>query len=183
VIRLRSAAIAGALIFTALALLACGAGAPAGTGSTAHAPPTLLKGLGVPAPAVAVIKGWADALRTGHPQRAAAYWALPSAMVNGTDAAGQLAVLQIRSGRDALAADETLPCGATLRSTRRNGAFVEADFALGARAGAAGAPGCSGPARVEFLIRDRHIVRWLRAPTVSSPPPGAGRGAPALRSV
>ncbi|HEY4996436.1 MAG TPA: hypothetical protein VII03_00490, partial [Solirubrobacteraceae bacterium] len=162
----------------------CGSAGHARAGaSTRQAPRVLLKGLGVPAAAVAVIKGWADALRTGHPQLAAAYWALPSAMVNGTDTAGQLAVVQIRTSRDALAADETLPCGATLQSTRLKGALVEALFTLGTRVGATSAAGCSGPAAVDFLIRDRHIVRWLRAPTSPSPSPGTPQSAPALRSV
>ncbi|MBA3809143.1 MAG: hypothetical protein H0X28_12260, partial [Solirubrobacterales bacterium] len=146
----------------AAALGGCGGSSHHAASSNGGQFPRALQGPSVPAAAVVVIKGWADALRAGHLQQAAAYWALPSAMVNGTDAAGQLAVLQIDSVHEALAADASLPCGATLTRTRRNGAYVEADFTLGARAASAAASGCSGPARVDFLIRQRHILRWLR---------------------
>jgi hypothetical protein len=127
----------------------------------------------VPASAVSVIAGWADALRTGHPQRAAAYWAHPSAMVNGPDASGHVALIRIHTTHDALGADETLPCGATLLATSRNGPYIHADFALAARAGA-GSSGCSGPAAVDFLIDGGHIVRWLRAGLLPSAPGGGG---------
>ncbi len=97
-------------------------------------------------------------------------------MVNGANSAGRLAIIRIRNTRDALSADETLPCGAMLRSTSRIGRYVAADFTLSARTGvAASAVGCSGPARVDFLIRDAHIVRWLRAPVASGPQPGVAR--------
>ncbi len=120
----------------------------------------------MPASSVVVIKGWADALRTGDRKRAAEYWAHPSAMVNGTDAVGGLAVIQIRSTRDALAADDSLPCGATLRATTRRGRYIRATFELGSRRGPGSDPaGCSGPASVDFLISKDHIVRWLRAPS------------------
>jgi hypothetical protein len=126
---------------------------------------------------VAVVKGWADALRTGQAQRAAAYWAHPSVMVNGPDAGGNLTLVRIRSERDALSADQTLPCGATLRGATRNGRYVQADFTLGSRTGAgASSSGCSGPASVDFLIRRGHIARWLRAPTGSTPPQGGRPG-------
>jgi hypothetical protein len=171
--------IAGAsLLLIALALSACGKGSLRTSRSrspSSSADRTATQGSDVSASEVSVIKGWSDALRDGHPQRAAAYWAHPSVMVNGLSSSGQLALIHIRSAHDALIADETLPCGATLRSTSRRGAYVQADFTLGARSGApAGSSGCSGPARVDFLIRDARIVRWLRAPLTSAPPPGGG---------
>lgn len=98
-------------------------------------------------------------------------------MVNGPDSTGHFTLIRIRTAGDALIADETLPCGATLRRTSRSGAYVQADFTLSTRTGAgASSSGCSGPARVNFLIRDGHIVRWLRAPITSSPPKGGGSG-------
>jgi hypothetical protein len=140
-------------------------------GTSGHAVP---QGPGVTASEVTVIKGWADALRNGQPQRAAAFWAHPSAMVNGTDSKGQLTAIRIDSEHDALLADETLSCGATLRATIRNGAYVRALFALSIRTGAgASTSGCSGPASVDFLVRDKHIVRWLRAPVSSGTPEGS----------
>jgi hypothetical protein len=130
-------------------------------------------GPGVPASAVAVIDGWANALRTGRLQQAAGYWAHPSAMVNGVDTSGQLALIPIRTQRDALGADETLPCGATLRGTTTNGRYVKAVFVLGGRTGVPSNGSCSGVAAVDFLIERGHIERWLRAPLNSSPAPGA----------
>jgi hypothetical protein len=116
-----------------------------------------------------VIKGWTDALRSGHLARAAQYWAHPSAMVNGTSVAGSLAIIQIRTTQDALAADESLPCGATLRATVKHGRYVRATFELGSRSGpGSSAAGCSGPASVDFLVSGGHIVRWLRAPSGGS---------------
>src|SRR6185312_5974420 len=47
------------------------------------------------AASVSVIRGWSDALRHGDVHTAAKYFALPSLMVNGTDAAGQALVLTI----------------------------------------------------------------------------------------
>ena len=90
-------------------------------------------------------------------------------MVNGTAAGGGLAVIQIRSTHDALAADESLPCGATLRATHKRGRYVRATFELGSRSGPGADPaGCSGLASVDFLIGKGHIERWLRAPVEGS---------------
>lgn len=133
------------------------------------------RGVGVSASAAAVIKGWSDALREGDPQRGAAYWALPSVMINGPDVAGRFSLIHIRTVRDALMADETLSCAATLLSTSRSGEYVKADFMLSARAGSGTSSGCRGPASVDFVIRNAHIVRWLRAPLASGPPPPGSR--------
>jgi hypothetical protein len=157
----------------AVALSGCGSNGRAHTKATAGPAQSSTRGPGVPASAVAVIDGWANALRTGHLQQAAGYWAHPSAMVNGVDNAGNLALIQIRTLRDALGADESLPCGATLKRTTRNGRYVKAVFALGARVGVHSNGGCSGVAAVDFLIGKGQIERWLRAPLASSPAPGA----------
>jgi hypothetical protein len=152
----------------------CGKSAPSSTASS-HSHPEVARGAGVSAAAVNVIAGWADALRDNQPRRAAAYLAHPSAMVNGTDSAGRLTVIHIDSEHDALIADETLSCGATLLKTSRRGAYVRADFTLSIRTGpGASTSGCSGPASVDFLIRSAHIVRWLRAPVGSDTPETAG---------
>ncbi len=164
----------GAALALALALGLPGCGK---SGSAAPVPKPGTQGPGVPAAAVVVIAGWADALREGHTQRAAALWALPSVMVNGTDESGHLALIHIRSEHGALLADESLPCGATLRATARSGEYVRASFTLSSRRGpGAGSSGCHGQASVDFLIRRGHIVRWLRAPTVPTAPPGGETG-------
>jgi hypothetical protein len=173
--------IAGTVIALAIAfaLGGCGKGSAGGSRSSANSQggESGDRGPGVAASNVAVIKGWADALRHGQSQRAAGYWAHPSAMVNGTDSAGRIAVIRIDSLHDALLADQTLPCGATLQRTSRRGPYVRAEFTLSARTGAGSGSSseCAGPASVDFLIRSGHIVRWLRAP-VASVAPESGEG-------
>jgi len=134
----------------------------------------------VPAGDVAVISGWANALRSGREQAAAAFWAYPSVMVNGTDTDGQLLVITVHNEREAILANESLPCGATYQSAIRVGPFIDALFTLGPRTGPGSDPtGCSGSARVDFLIRDAHILHWIRAPSngATPPPPSGGSGA------
>ncbi len=169
----RVRAIVAAGIALAFVLGGCGKGSASQSDAGAKgAVRPATQGPGVATSAVTVIEGWADALRSGQQERAAAYWAHPSAMVNGPDASGRIAVIHIDSDRDALIADRTLSCGATLVHTTRSGPYVRAAFTLGIRTGpGADSSGCSGPASVDFLIRGGHIVRWLRAPTAYSAPP------------
>jgi hypothetical protein len=175
--RSRSALCAAALLLAALSVGACGKGSS--TAPTGFAKG--IEGAGVATSSVTVIEGWTNALRDGHTRRAAAYWAHPSEMVNGPDTSGHVTLIHIDSEHDALLADESLSCGATLHATTRSGKYVRAIFLLGPRSGAgAGNSGCSGPASVDFLIRDGHIVRWLRAPVAgrATPPPAGESGEP-----
>lgn len=168
-------ALCAVLLFAALSVTACGKGSNAAPAGFAKG----VQGAGVAASSVTVIEGWANALREGHTQRAAAYWAHPSEMVNGPDESGRVTLIHIRSERDAVLADESLSCGATLHATTISGKYVRAIFLLGLRSGAgASKSGCSGPASVDFLIRGGHIVRWLRAPLAggASPPPAGESG-------
>ena len=108
-------------------------------------------------------------------------------MVNGPDESGRLTLIHIRSEHDALLADETLSCGATLHATVRSGPYVQALFLLVPRSGSDASNGnCIGPASVDFVIRDAHIVRWLRPPLAegSAPPPATeSGGAAAAHSI
>lgn len=163
-------------VLMALLLAACGKSDIAKRASSGAAE-KVQRGPGVSPSAVAVIEGWTDALRSGHPARAASYWAHPSAMVNGPDASGRFTVIRIHDTHDALIADETLSCGATLRGAGRKGPYVEAAFTLGPRTGpGANSTGCRGPALVDFLIRHGHIERWLRAPDGAAPRGGPSTG-------
>jgi hypothetical protein len=173
--RARCIALALCLLAVALTAGACGKGSRAASAHTSAA-----QGPGVPAATVAVIEGWANALRAGQPKRAAAFWAFPSVMVNGPDESGRLTLIHIRNERDAVLADETLSCGATLHATVRSGKYVRAIFLLGLRSGTgASKSGCSGPAGVDFLVRKGHIVRWLRAPVSVATPSGSEPAKPA----
>jgi hypothetical protein len=117
--------------------------------------------------AVAVIKAWADALRHGDVRGAARYFALPSLMINGTDAGGSAVVIPISTVADAVAANETLPCGAQFVSADQRGRYVNVLFRLTGRPGPGGS-GCDGgvgeTARTNFVIVDGRIAEWIRAP-------------------
>jgi hypothetical protein len=115
---------------------------------------------------VSVIRGWADALRAGHVDKASAFFAIPSFVLNGPPP-----VLRL-GNRDAVKAfNRALPCGAKLVGTSRGqGSYVIATFRLTERPG----PGTCGTgvdhlAATAFLIEHRHIVRWLRGPDPAQP--------------
>ena len=166
----------------------------AGAGSRVTAPPTPVPPspeLGGPLPAgptgirpaaaaVAVIRAWSDALRRGDVRGAARYFALPSVMVNGTDAAGAPLVIAIDSGVEAAAANATLPCGAKFISADQRGRYVNALFRLTGRPGLGGSDCGSGAgqtARTNFVIAGGRIVEWIRAP--DDPGDNHGSAAPA----
>ena len=149
--------------------------------TTAAPPPPILgapapgpTNVAAPAAAVAVIRGWSQALERGDVAAAARYFAIPSVLVNDADASGQALVIHIFSFKDALAANASLSCGAQLLATDLRGSYVNALFRLTDRPGAgAGCGSGSGQtARTNFVISDGHIVQWLRAP----PDPGDGGG-------
>jgi hypothetical protein len=119
---------------------------------------------------VAVIRGWSNALRGGHVDRAANYFALPARVADGTnplrDLLSRAAVKQFNRG---------LPCGARLEATERGpNSLVIATFVLTERPGRGSCgSGTGNHAWAAFLIRNRHIVQWLRVPDpAQSEPPG-----------
>jgi hypothetical protein len=134
---------------------------------------------GAPTDAVRVIRGWSQALRTGHVAAAAAFFRIPSVIF-----LGGAPPVQIRSRTDARIANAALPCGAELISTHRVGRFVNALFRLTNRPGRGGGGGCGSgtgeTARTNFLIENGQIVEWLRAPDQpgDNGTPKTGRGQP-----
>jgi hypothetical protein len=148
--------------------------------------PTLRPTRIAPSPAsVAVIRAWADALRRGDVRGAARYFALPSEMINGPDAAGQAVVTPIDTLAEAEVANASLPCGARFISADQRGRYVNALFRLTNRPGTGGEVGCGSgtgeTARTNFVIRDGLIVEWIRAP--DDPGDNGGEGqtpAPAI---
>jgi hypothetical protein len=181
--RMRSVAVS-LLTVTALGLAGCG-----GSGSSLQSGPSpaanraarrlLIPGLtGVPNPppsgrraspdAVRVIRAWSDALRTGQVKTAAGYFSVPSEMVNGAGPGGTVALIHIASRQQALAANQSLPCGAKLVSADQRGRYVNALFRLTGRSGPGGDATCGGAqgqtARTNFLIADNRIIEWIRAP-------------------
>jgi hypothetical protein len=117
---------------------------------------------------VRVIRGWADALRAGRVNKAAAFFAVPTIVLDGTNPRRSLpskaAVLEFNRG---------LPCGARLvEAVRGEGRFVIATFRLTERTGPGAQPGCSvgALAATAILVEDKHIVQWLREPDPVQPP-------------
>ena len=115
---------------------------------------------------VGVIRGWADALRSGDVRRASRYFAIPTIVLDGTNAERRLpsmkAVRNFNRG---------LPCGAKLVKTMRGqGSFVVATFELTERPGPGSCQGGVGHlASTAFLIERRHIIQWLRQPDPVQP--------------
>jgi hypothetical protein len=187
-----------AVVSAAVMLGGCGSGeskpptsAASSTPSTPTAPSTTPHPtVTIPAPsptgvaadpaAVQVIRGWANALRSGDVRSASRYFALPSEMINGVDANGRVFLVRIHSAAEALAANATLPCGAKFISADKRGRFVNALFRLTGRPGPGGSscnPGAGATARTNFVIARGRIVEWVRAPDdpgdngTSRPPP------------
>ena len=131
--------------------------------------------------AVKVIAAWSSALRRGDVSAAASYFALPSLYDNGGPA------LVIRTEREAVEVNASLPCGAKVVTAVRQGSYVSVLFRLTDRPGPGGGCG-SGTgqlASTNFIVRGGRIVQWIRAepggattpspaPTVPSSPPGPG---------
>jgi hypothetical protein len=161
------------LLVAGLALVpsACGSDGPTATNPPPRrspTPPATPERKPAAANDVAVIRGWANALRSGRVERAASYFALPSLVSNGTSP------IKLTSRDDARFFNRTLPCGAKLLQVEDSGAYLVARFRLTERPGPGRcAAGTGGEASTAFLIRDRRIVQWRR---VVEPAPG---GAPA----
>jgi hypothetical protein len=192
-------------IIAAVILAGCGSGKAGGGGTKRHpaasaasGPTATTQGRGptvetIPTPgpsgvpakpaAVAVIRAWSNALRRGDVHGAAQSFALPSVMVNGPDANGNVVVITIRTRAQAQAANASLPCGATFISADQRGRYVNALFRLTDRPGPGG--GCSTgtgqTARTNFVITDGRIVEWIRAP--DDPGDNGGPPAPGPRST
>jgi hypothetical protein len=126
---------------------------------------------------VNVIKGWSNALRTGHVRAAAGYFQIPSVFVNGP---GDEFVLH--SFAAAVVINRLLPCGAEYVSATRHGPYINALFKLTDRTGPGGGThGCGSgtgtTARVNFIINNGKITHWLRAPSQPGDnPTKPGRG-------
>jgi hypothetical protein len=111
-----------------------------------------------------VIKAWSSALARGDVHTAAGYFSVPSELLNGGNGTG--IELTIHTLAQAVAANETLPCGAKFISADQRGRYTNALFKLTGRPGPGGSS-CGGggsTARTNFLIEQGKIVEWIRAP-------------------
>ena len=149
----------------ALAVAGCGGGSK----HSPPPPPATARG-SAPAAQVAVIRGWADALRLGRVRQADSLFALPAVVENGTPP------LQLRSRAEIHLFDESLPCGARLVRAVAHHGYVLAQFKLTQRRGPGGGQ-CDGPggeAATAFRVVGGKISEWRRIPDLSgAPTPGA----------
>src|SRR5687767_12027201 len=144
-----------ALLCAAVVLTGCGGG----DGQGEQPPPARATS------PTAVIRAWANTLRTGDVEAAAHYFALPSVVSNGG------APVTLRSVSQARRFNESLPCGAVLERTYREGRYTAAVFRLTERPGAGRCgSGVGAKARTAFLVRDGKIRQWRRVPD-SAPQP------------
>ena len=122
-----------------------------------------------------VIKAWSAALTEGDVEGAAELFALPSTAQNGPLTA------RIETAADAVAFNESLPCGSEVLSTRTEGDFTSATFRLEQRPGADCGTGVGETASTSFEIEDGKIVEWRRIdelpPGEGGPPDGGGEAA------
>jgi len=150
------------LAFLALLIGGCGGDSPAettgdGAEATAGADPGDLE----------VIEAWSRALSEGDVDAAAGYFAVPSRAENGGVGA------DIRSTDDAVAFNESLPCGAEVVAAETEDDVTTATFELADRPGGDCGSGAGGQAATAFRIEGGKIVEWRRVAV-----PGGGEAAP-----
>ena len=128
---------------------------------------------------VRVIRGWVDTLRAGHVAAAAAYFALPSIVQNGTPP------IRLRTQTQVRAFNGLLPCGAKLERTFTAGRYVAAVFKLTNRPGGHCGKGVGLEAATAFVIRKGKIAEWRRVPLPSEgapPQPAPSQQKPDVRA-
>jgi hypothetical protein len=112
-----------------------------------------------------VIRAWADALRTGDVETAVDQFAVPAITANGGQPTRLLTRGAIREW------NESLTCGAKLKSVERDANYAVATFVLTNRKGLPDGcgTGVGNEARTAFLIRGGKIAQWIRAPDPTDP--------------
>jgi hypothetical protein len=113
-----------------------------------------------------IVKAWTDALRAGHVDAAARYFALPSIVQNGTPP------IAVRTRAQARAFNASLPCGAEFRRAVQIGRFTVVVFRLTQRVGADCGQGVGQPAGTAFVIQHGKIFEWRRVDERTVPPVG-----------
>ena len=114
-----------------------------------------------------VIRAWTDDLRRGDEAAAAARFALPATVANGTKP------LTLATREQILAFQDSLTCGAVVVATERHQGLTLTRFRLTERPGGACGDGVGGYAAAAIEVEDGRIVRWLR---IEDPEPPAPSG-------
>ena len=167
------------VVAAALTLAACGGSDTAGKTTRAASDPSGTPATGTPQPknysnyyppgthrasraAVAIVTHWSDELRAGHVKRAASYFGVPAIVQNATPP------IRLRTRKQVLAFNETLPCGAHIVKTMAASRYTIATFVLTERPGSPGCGATGKLAATAFLLRHGKIIEWRR---VLVPPP------------
>jgi hypothetical protein len=144
----------------ALALAAAGCGGGGDDAKPAPPPPQVQQ-----TNDARVIRRWSGLLRHGHVDSAAALFAVPATVANGTPP------IRLTSRFDVAAFNTSLPCGARLLSTVRRAPYTVATFRLTGRPGGGGGRGTGEKAATAFRIVRGRIVEWRRVPIPRAPAP------------
>ncbi len=111
-----------------------------------------------------VLAGWAAAVRHGHPERAARYFAVPALVA-------QSMTVELQTRGQVRRFNDELPCGAKLLEVQHDGRYIVGTFRLTPRSGHT----CTAAgqlARVAFVIRAHHFTEWRQVPDRPGAPPG-----------
>jgi hypothetical protein len=166
-----------------LAVAGCGGGSDDGGSTAAGAPRTTPPATtpggsgptpggaarGVDASDLAVVRAWAQTLQRGDVNGAARFFALPSAVANGTRP------VAVQTRAQARAFNRSLPCGADVISARpaRDDFFV-VTFKLTERPGGDCGSGTGTTARAAFHVSGGLIDHWLRVEDLEGAPAAPG---------
>ena len=107
---------------------------------------------------VRVVRGWLDALRAGDVRAAARYFSLPARFQNFSN----LAIM--KTPRDAVAVNASLPCGAKFLRAGAAQGFVVYEARLTNRPGGACGAGVGNVVRGAILVRGGKMIEWYRLP-------------------
>jgi hypothetical protein len=126
--------------------------------------PAPRSGRGVDPADVQVVVAWSTTLRNGDVDGAARFFALPSAVSNGTRP------IELTTLAQARAFNRSLPCGAELVSTRAiSDGFFVATFRLTDRPGGDCGTGTGNTASTAFHVTNGLIDHWLRVEDLELP--------------
>jgi hypothetical protein len=111
------------------------------------------------------VRRWSAALREGRVARAAAYFAQPSRVQNGTP------VITLRSAAERTVFNASLPCGAVPIGLGAAGGYTIVTFRLVERVGGDCHGAAGNRARCAIRVRGGRITDWYRLADASPGPP------------
>jgi hypothetical protein len=108
------------------------------------------------------IRAWIAALNVGDAESAASFFVVPGGIIQ------QTTTIKLKSKRQAVAFNASLPCRGTVTDVKKDGAYVVAAFKL--RPGKTPGGGCEGTGvRVRFKFRGGKFLEWRQLPESDAP--------------